>query len=109
MSVKLVWFRAWAEAATARAALVAVKALSGGAASPSMVGSSSPMGSTRMQRCWVARSSVIPGGTAPTRRTMAASFGKMPTASARRLIPSLTRSSGFTACSLLRRWAGKPV
>ena len=44
---------------------------------------------------------------APTRRVMAASLGKMPTTSVRRLISPLRRSSGLTECSLARWAAGK--
>jgi maleylacetate reductase len=44
---------------------------------------------------------------APTRRTMAASLGKMPTTSVRRLISPLTRSRGLVLCSFGRCRAGK--
>src|SRR4051794_13849611 len=41
---------------------------------------------------------------APIRRVMAASLGKMATASVRRLISPLRRSSGLVLCSLVRFW-----
>ena len=43
--------------------------------------------------------------TASTRRTIAASFGKMPTTSARRFTSLFSRSSGLVECSLTRCWA----
>src|ERR1019366_5480198 len=45
--------------------------------------------------------------TAPTRRTIDSSLGKMPTTSARRLTSLLRRSSGVVGCSLVRGCAGK--
>ena len=49
---------------------------------------------------WTAHSSFCSRSRAPTRRTMASSFGKMPTTSVRRLISPFRRSTGFVECSL---------
>jgi hypothetical protein len=46
---------------------------------------------------------------APIKRITAASLGKMPTTSLRRLISPLSRSSGFVLCSLVRCWGGNPM
>jgi hypothetical protein len=46
---------------------------------------------------------------APTKRTTAASLGKMPTTSLRRLISPVSRSSGLVLCILVRCCAGNPV
>ena len=46
-------------------------------------------------------------GIAPTKRVMAASLGKMPTTSVRRLTSPISRSSGLVECSLTLCWAGK--
>ena len=40
------------------------------------------------------------------RRVMEASFGKMPTMSARRFTSLLRRSMGLVECSFVRCWAG---
>jgi hypothetical protein len=47
--------------------------------------------------------------TAPIRRTMAPSLGKIPTTSARRLTSLFSRSSGFVEWILLRCWMGKSM
>ena len=56
--------------------------------------------STVMQRArWTAHSSFCSIKMVPTRRTMASSFGKMPTTSVRRLISPLRRSIGLVLCA----------
>ena len=45
--------------------------------------------------------------TAPIKRVMLSSFGKMPTTSARRFTSLFSRSSGLVECSFARCWAGK--
>ena len=52
-----------------------------------------------LERC-TAHSSFWPSKIAPTRRTMAASLGPMPTTSVRRLISPTGRSIGLVECSL---------
>ena len=69
-------------------------------------GVSSAMASSCMERCWSCYSSFCSRSTAPIRRTMAGSLGKIPTTSARRLTSLLSRSSGLVLCSLVRCWAG---
>jgi len=51
--------------------------------------------SVRYRARWTAHSSFCSSSSAPTRRTMASSFGKMPTTSVRRLISPLRRSIGL--------------
>jgi hypothetical protein len=46
---------------------------------------------------------------APTRRLMAASLGKVPMTSMRRLISPFSRSIGLVECSLVRCGIGKPA
>src|ERR1700730_5059159 len=68
------------------------------------------MGSRLMERArWTAHSSFCSNSKAPIKRITAASLGKMPTTSLRRLISPLSRSSGLVECSLARCWAGKPM
>jgi hypothetical protein len=45
--------------------------------------------------------------TAPISRVMLASFGKIPTTSARRFTSLFNRSNGLVECSLVRCWPGK--
>src|SRR5205814_299832 len=58
-------------------------------------------------RCCSCHSSFCSSNTAPISRMMAASLGKMPTTSARRLTSLLSRSSGLVLCNLLRCCSGK--
>ena len=50
---------------------------------------------------------VLLQSSAPTRRTIAASFGKMATTSVRRLISPLRRSSGLVECNCGQCSVGK--
>jgi hypothetical protein len=58
---------------------------------------------------WTAHSSFCSSSSAPTRRTMASSLGKMPTTSVPRLISPLRRSIGLIEWSLARCSLGKVV
>src|SRR3989344_5544517 len=68
---------------------------------------SSAMPSMCMYRCWSCHSSFCSISTAPTRRMMLSSFGKIPTTSARRLTSLLSRSSGLVGCNFVRCWVGE--